>query len=77
MSTKNKNHSGKTFIDSGIVVWEFDGKKVVDVPIDSIKLIAEYTNANGPIMDDWFLVIYNTKAEYFEISMSETSIFAS
>jgi hypothetical protein len=74
MSAENKNHSGKTFIDNGIVVWEFDGKKVVDVPIDSINLIAEYTTANGPIMYDWFLVIYNTKAEYFEISMYADNI---
>ncbi|EDP70763.1 hypothetical protein FBALC1_08388 [Flavobacteriales bacterium ALC-1] len=74
MSTENKNQSGKTFIDNEIVVWEFDGNKVVNIPIDSIKLIAEYTTASGPFIDDWFLVIYNAKAEYFEISMYADNI---
>lgn len=69
MSIESKNLSGNTFVENGTIIWEFDGKKIVNIPIDSIKLIAEYTTANGPFIDDWFLVIYNEKTEYFEISM--------
>lgn len=69
-----KNQSGKTILKSGNVVWEIDEKSKTEIPIDRIKLIAEYTTANGPFIDDWFLVIYNDKSEYFEISMYAENI---
>src|SRR5690554_1437820 len=78
MSTQSKsetiNQSGKTFLKNGNVIWEFDDKSKTEIPIDRIKLIAEYTTANGPFLDDWFLVIYNDKSEYFEISMYADNI---
>lgn len=74
MSIESNNPSGKTMIKDGYVVLEFNEKKLVNIPIDRIKLIAEYTTANGPFLDDWFLVIYNDKSEYFEISMYTENI---
>lgn len=74
MSTETKNKSGKTFIDNGKVIWGFNEKSIVEIPIDQIKLIAEYTTTNGPFRDDWFLLIYNDKAECFEISMYAENI---
>ena len=69
MNAEAKNESGKTFIDNEKVIWEFNDQNIVEIPINQIKLIAEYTTENGPFMDDWFLVIYNNQSEYFEISM--------
>ena len=69
MSSTAKNQSGKTFVENGKVVWEYNTKRIVEVPIDQIKLIAEYTNDWGPWWDDWYLVIYNRQSQYFEISM--------
>lgn len=74
MSKESKSDSGKTFIYNEAVVWELDGKTIATIPIYKIKLIAEYTTANGPFMDDWFMVFYNERAEYFEVSMYAENI---
>ena len=58
-----------------MVVWEFDEKKIVEIPISKIKLIGEYTKDSGPRGEDWFLVIYSDQSHYFEISMYADNIF--
>jgi len=67
--TDNKNLSGKTFIKNEKIIWSYNGKTIVDIPINEIKIIGEYTTADGPFADDWFLVIYDHKSECFQISM--------
>ncbi|WP_299119070.1 hypothetical protein [uncultured Tenacibaculum sp.] len=69
-----KSRSGKVTIEKGNIIWRFEDNEVVKVPYEKIKLIGEFTNANGPLMDDWFLVIYNDDLEYYEISMYANNI---
>lgn len=69
MNKVTKKNSGKTFIDNKTIVWEYAGKAILRIPIDEIKLIGEFTNAKGPFEDDWYLVIYNDKSLFYEISM--------
>ena len=74
MSPKTKSCSGKTFIADGMVVWEHSEKRIVEIPICKIKLLAEYTKDSGPWREDWFLIIYYDQSQYFEVSMYADNI---
>jgi hypothetical protein len=50
-----------------------DNKILYDVPIKDIRLIGEYTTADGPYLDDWFLVIV-TSQDWYEIPMDIVNI---
>lgn len=50
------------------VVLTQGNKEIVIIPVDDIKLIGEYTTANGPIVDDWFIVFMTSEKDWTQIS---------
>ncbi len=67
--TDREKESGKVSLENNRLIWKLHGKRIVDLPIDDVKLIGEFTTAMGPFVDDWFMVFYNDEFECFEISM--------
>ncbi|WP_196282696.1 hypothetical protein [Hymenobacter jeongseonensis] len=44
------------------------GQIVAQIPIKDLKLIGEYTTANGPFVDDWFIVFMTSAKDWKQIS---------
>ncbi|WP_299884351.1 hypothetical protein [uncultured Lacinutrix sp.] len=71
---KITNQSGRTYIEDNTLILEYIDGDYKKIPISSIKIVAEYTTENGPVLDDWFMVFYHGKNEYSEISMYAENI---
>jgi hypothetical protein len=47
--------SGRVYInENNEIVWTLGADVLTKVKIDEVKVIGEYTTANGPFIDDWF-----------------------
>ncbi len=68
MATIQEQAATKVFLADKCVVLTQGSKEVVRIPIDSIKLIGEYTTANGPVADDWFIVFMTSEKNWTQIS---------
>jgi hypothetical protein len=55
------------------IIRTLGGQIKFKIPINSIKVIGEFTTADGPILDDWFVTIL-TADEWFEIPMYAAGI---
>jgi hypothetical protein len=50
-----EEESGKVYLnESNEIVWTRDNNVLTKINIEEIKVIGEYTTANGPFIDDWF-----------------------
>ena len=58
---KDKNTSGTIRLDHGTIVYELPGDGW-RLKLSDVRLIGEYTNSNGPFLDDYFFV-FLTAAE--------------
>jgi hypothetical protein len=66
---KNEHDSGKIWIENGIIYYLWDMMKTRwKIPINKIKIIAEYTNQDGPFFDDYFLVFAISSEEQLTAS---------
>ena len=43
------------------------GKEVWQVPLSEVRAIGEYTNENGPMWDDWYLVFVGREGNWYEV----------
>lgn len=69
MNAKNKlNPSGKVFIQDEFILWHSEDVELVRVRINDIVAIGEYTTADGPLADDWFMVFVCSGGEWYQIS---------
>jgi hypothetical protein len=67
---KHKRHySGKVSVSNGYIYWKQEHEKTVNILIDEIKIIGEYTTSIDSLNDDWFMVFLNKKGEWQKISM--------
>ena len=48
--------SGVLSVASGLVRFSFEEEEIWSFPLDRLRLIAEYTNDNGPWLDDWYFI---------------------
>lgn len=64
----NTEPSGKVYIKDGKIIWEYKSEVISEIAINEIKLIGEYTTAEGPVVDDWFIVFMTAKDEWNQIS---------
>ena len=46
----------KVTIESGQIVLAIAGEATCYIAINDLKLVGEYTTADGPFVDDWFIV---------------------
>ncbi|UOQ99120.1 hypothetical protein MUN81_06405 [Hymenobacter sp. 5317J-9] len=68
MAASSEETAARAFLDDEQVVLTRGNQEVVRIPVQAIKLIGEYTNANGPIADDWFIVFMTAAKEWKQIS---------
>ena len=52
---KKENSSGIVRVQDDKVFWDYDNKNILQIDINNIVVIGEYTNSDGPYLDDWFL----------------------
>ncbi len=76
LDIKKRNTSGTVKINEHKIIWTCDGKVIVEVNADEIIVIGEYTNNDGPILDDWFLVMVTKDANWQSIPMYAENIQA-
>ena len=50
------------------VLFTQNGTELARISISDIKLIGEYTTANGPFVDDWFIVFMTSAEKWIQIS---------
>ena len=52
---KDADHSGELRCSAGVIAYHSDGGDW-SVPVADVRLIGEYTNSDGPYLDDYFFV---------------------
>jgi hypothetical protein len=50
-----ENISGKVRIVENKIYWDYFNKTILEIDVNNIVVIGEYTNTNGPWFDDWFI----------------------
>lgn len=61
------NDSGRIFLRDGFIHYESDIYATWSLPLSSVRAIGEFTNQDGPGVDDWFL-LFLTSDTAFEAS---------
>jgi len=59
--TDQEKEYGSIKLDNSRIVWIRGGEEFAEIIISEIRVIGEFTNANGPHLDDWFLSIITTE----------------
>ncbi len=54
---------------NGSIACSWQGQILWSVDLDKVVLIGEYTNANGPLLDDYFLVFVTADGRWFQVSV--------
>ncbi|MBL4585627.1 MAG: hypothetical protein JKX84_01010 [Flavobacteriales bacterium] len=63
-----EQENGSIVLKEHKVIRTFKGEVLDEIPVSEIKVIGEFTTANGPYIDDWFITIA-TKDYWYELSM--------
>lgn len=53
---KKDRFSGVTGVRGEQIFWRDNNENILEMDINDIVIIGEYTNSDGPYFDDWFLV---------------------
>jgi len=65
--TKKINSSGIVRLQGDIVFWDNENKNILKIDINDVVVIGEYTNADGPYFDDWFLTFITKNGQWQSI----------
>ena len=68
MATSQGQAATRVFLADKHVVFIQGHKEAIRIPIRDIKLIGEYTTAEGPFVDDWFIVFMTAAKDWKQIS---------
>ena len=68
MTVPNTNKSGIVTIQDDKIVYTLDNELLFTVALNDIAIIGEFTNDNGPVLDDWFLVLVTKNGHWKSIS---------
>jgi len=61
------NTSGKVRLQDDQIFWDYDNKNILEIDINEIVVIGEYTNSDGPYFDDWFLTLVTKDGQWQSI----------
>ena len=64
---KKQNSSGIVRLQGDKVFWDYDNKNILQIDIKDIVVIGEYTNSDGPYLDDWFLTFVTKDGQWQSI----------
>jgi hypothetical protein len=65
-----ENDSGRVQLRDGVIHYESSIYGTWSLPLSEVRAVGEYTNQDGPGVDDWFLVFLTHGAAY------EASLYA-
>lgn len=72
-----EQQSGRVLIKDNELIWQdIAGKEIGKIPLDKVKVIAEYTTSDGPYVDDWFYLFILSQTDLRQISAYATNINA-
>lgn len=60
-------------INSNHLCYEYQGQLLWSIALENLCLIGEFTTANGPWFDDWFLVFAEQPREWREVPIEAVS----
>ena len=66
---KQDNSSGIVRLQDDTVFWDYDNKTIVQLDLNSVVVIGEYTNSDGPYFDDWFLTFVTKDGQWQSIPL--------
>ena len=66
-NTKEQPQS-RVYLESRHIILVNSDEKIARIAVDEIKLIGEYTNAEGPFVDDWLIVFMTSPTDWKQIS---------
>jgi hypothetical protein len=61
--------SGRIWLEDGAIHYHSQNYGSWKLPIAEIRVIGEYTNQNGPFLDDWFIAFVLAPNGWYEASM--------
>jgi hypothetical protein len=64
---KKNNSFGKVRLQGDQVFWDYDNKTIFQIDMNDIVIIGEYTNSDGPYLDDWFLTFVTKDGQWQSI----------
>lgn len=67
MDTEGQKQS-RIYLEKEHIVLNAENIELTRIPIGDIKLVGEYTTANGPVVDDWFIVFMTSAKDWTQIS---------
>ena len=71
---KKQNSSGIVRLQGDKFFWDYDNKNILHVDINEIVIIGEYTNSDGPYLEDWFLTFVTSDGQWQSIPMYAENI---
>ena len=69
-----ENSSGIVRIQGDKFFWGYENEIIVQIDVNDIVVIGEYTNADGPYIDDWFLTFITKDGHWQSIPMYAKNI---
>jgi hypothetical protein len=61
-------HSGEVILLKNIIQWNYKGQVISEFNLNDVSVIGEYTNSDGPLFDDRFLVFVIKNGPWQHIS---------
>jgi hypothetical protein len=65
--TQKDNRSGIVRVNDGHVSWEYKNESLLQIDLNQVCVIGEYTNTNGPYFDDYFLALVTKDGRWVSI----------
>lgn len=62
-----ENTSGKIRIEGDIIFWDYQDRNLLQLDSNNIIAIGEYSNSDGPYLDDWFLTFVTKDGQWQSI----------
>src|SRR5688500_7999659 len=72
--TRREKESGYACIRNNKICWDFNNQNYAEVDSDKIVVIGEFTNSDGPYLDDWFIAFVTSDGYWQSISWYSENI---
>ena len=66
--TEREKYSGYACIRNNNICWDFNNENRIQIDSDKIVVIGEYTTAEGPYIDDWFITFVTSDGGWQSIT---------